>query len=42
MIRHKQVGKSADTQTETRLDVELTGNQRVTVRFNRLGVVELL
>ena len=42
MIRHKQVGKSADTETETRLDVELTGNQRVTVRFNRLGVVELL
>ena len=23
MIRHKQVGKSADTETETRLDVEL-------------------
>jgi hypothetical protein len=42
MIRHKQVGKSADTETETRLDVELMGNQRITVRFNRLGVVELV
>jgi hypothetical protein len=42
MIRHKQVGKSADTETETRLDVELMGNHRITVRFSRLGVVELL
>ena len=42
MIRHKQVGKSADTETQTPLDVELMGNQRITVRFNRLGVVELL
>jgi hypothetical protein len=41
-IQHKHAGKSADTETETRLDVELMGNQRVTVRFNRLGVVELL
>jgi hypothetical protein len=41
-IRHKQVGKPADTETETRLDLEVLTNQRITVRFNRLGVVELL
>jgi hypothetical protein len=41
-IRHKQVGKPADAEIGTRLDLEVLAGQRVTVRFNRLGVVELL
>jgi len=44
MIRHKQVGKSADTETETRLDVELTAGT-VTEMDSRLahdGVLEVL
>jgi hypothetical protein len=41
-IRHKQVGKPADAETGTRLDLEVLGGQRITLRFNRLGVVELL
>jgi hypothetical protein len=39
-IRHKQIGDSDET--ETRLSLELVGDQRITPRFNRLGVVELL
>jgi hypothetical protein len=39
-IRHKQIGDSDET--ETRLTLELVGDQRITPRFNRLGVVELL
>jgi hypothetical protein len=39
-IRHKQTGDSDET--ETRLTLELVGDQRTTPRFNRLGVVELL
>jgi hypothetical protein len=39
-IRHKQIGGSDET--ETRLTLELVSDQRITPRFNRLGVVELL
>ena len=39
-IRHKQIGDSDET--ETRLILELVGDQHTTPRFNRLGVVELL
>jgi hypothetical protein len=41
-IQHKQVGNPADSETETRLDLGVLGGQRVALRFNRLGVVELL
>ena len=41
-IRHKQVGKSGTPETETRLEVEVPGDQRIRVGFNSIGVVELL
>ena len=39
-IRYKQIGDSDET--ETRLTLELVGDQRITPQFNRLGVVQLL
>jgi hypothetical protein len=39
-IRHKRIGDADET--ETRLTLELVGDQRITPRFKRLGVVELL
>jgi hypothetical protein len=41
-IRHKQAGNRADWETETRLDLEVLTDRRIKLRFNRLGVVELL
>ena len=42
-IRHKQVGLAAATpDTETRLRIEGPEDQLITVRFNAIGVVELL
>jgi hypothetical protein len=41
-IRHKYVGFAATPDTETRLEVEGPEDQRITVRFNSIGVVELL
>jgi hypothetical protein len=41
-IRHKQVGKAATPETETRLELEVPGDQRIRVGFNSIGVVELL
>jgi hypothetical protein len=41
-IGHRQVGNPAAPETETRLEVEVLGDQRVTVGFNSIGVVELL
>jgi hypothetical protein len=41
-IRHKQVGFAAIPDTDTRLDVEGAADQLITVRFNAIGVVELL
>jgi hypothetical protein len=41
-IRHKQVGNPADSETETGLDLQVLNDKRINVRFNRLGVVELL
>lgn len=39
-IRHKQIGDSDET--GARLTLALVRDQRITPRFNRLGVVELL
>jgi hypothetical protein len=41
-IRHKQVGNSATPETETRLELEGPGDQRIRVGFNSIGAVELL
>lgn len=41
-IRHKQVGKPAAPETETRLDIEVLGERMIRVGFNSIGVVELL
>jgi hypothetical protein len=41
-IRHKQVGNAATPETETRLELEVPGDQRIRVGFNSIGVVELL
>jgi hypothetical protein len=41
-IRHKQVGNAATPETETRLELEGPGDQRIRVGFNAIGVVELL
>ena len=41
-IRHKQVGKTAAPETETRLEIEVFGDQSIRVGFNGIGVVELL
>jgi hypothetical protein len=41
-IRHKYVGFAATPDTETRLEIEGPEDQLITVRFNAIGVVELL
>jgi hypothetical protein len=41
-IRHKQVGNAATPETETRLELEGSGDQRIRVGFNSIGVVELV
>jgi hypothetical protein len=41
-IRHKQVGFAATPDTNTRLELEGPEDQLITVRFNAVGVVELL
>ena len=41
-IRHKQVGNAATPETETRLELEVPGDQRIRVGLNSIGVVELL
>ena len=40
-IRHKRVGSAATPETETRLELEGPGDQRIRVGFNSIGVVEL-
>ena len=40
-IRHR-VRKVAPSESETQLEVELTGGQRIRVGFNAIGVIELL
>jgi len=40
-IRHK-LRKPAPSETETQLEVEVTGGQRIRLGFNSIGVVELL
>ena len=41
-IRHKQVGNAATPETETRLELEVPGDQRIRVGFDSIVVVELL
>jgi hypothetical protein len=41
-IRHRQVRNAATPETETRLEVEVSADQRIRVGFNSIGVVELL
>jgi hypothetical protein len=41
-IRHKRVGNAATPETETRLELEGSEDQRIRVGFNAIGVVELL
>ena len=41
-IRHRQVGFAATPETETRLELQGPGDQRVRVSLNSIGVVELL
>jgi hypothetical protein len=40
-IRHR-IRKAAPSETETQLEVEVPGDQRIRVGFNAIGVVELL
>jgi hypothetical protein len=41
-IRHKYVGFAATPETETRLEIEGPEDQLITVRFNAIGVIQLL
>jgi hypothetical protein len=41
-VRHKRVGNAATPETETRLELEGPGGQRIRAGFNSIGVVELL
>jgi hypothetical protein len=41
-IRHKRVGNAVTPETETRLELEGSGDQRISVGFNSIGVVELV
>ena len=40
-IRHR-VRKADPSETETQLEIEVPGDQHIKVRFNAIGVVELL
>jgi hypothetical protein len=39
-VRHKRVGKTAPSETETQLELEVPGDQRIRLGFNSIGVVE--
>jgi hypothetical protein len=41
-VRHKRVGHAGTPETETRLELDGPGDQRIRVGFNSIGVVELL
>jgi hypothetical protein len=41
-VRHKQVGNAATPEIETRLELEVPGEQRIRAGFNSIGVMELL
>ena len=41
-VRHKRVKKSAPSETKTKLELEVPGDQHVRVGFNSIGVIELL
>jgi hypothetical protein len=41
-VRHKRVGNAGTPETETRLELDGPGDQRIRVGFNSIGVVELL
>jgi hypothetical protein len=41
-IRHQQIGETTGLETETRLEIEVLGDQSVRVGFNSIGVIELL
>jgi hypothetical protein len=41
-IRHKYSGFAATPDTETRVEIEGPEDQLITVRYNAIGVVELL
>jgi hypothetical protein len=41
-VRHKRVGKAAPSETDTRLELEVPGDQYIRMAFNSIGVVELL
>ena len=41
-LQHKQVGNAATPETETRLELEVPGEQRIRASFNSIGVIELL
>jgi hypothetical protein len=40
-VRHKRVGKAAPSETDTRLELEVPGDQHIRMAFNSIGVVEL-
>ena len=40
-VRHR-IRKAAPSETETQLEVEVSGDQRIRTRFSAIGVVELL
>jgi hypothetical protein len=41
-VRHKRVGNAGTPETETRLELDGPGDQRIRMGFNSIGVVELL
>lgn len=41
-VRHIRVGNAATPETETQLELEVPGDQRIRAGFNAIGVVELL
>ena len=41
-IGHRRAGNPSAPETETQLELEVLEDQRVTVGFNSIGVVELL
>ena len=40
-VRHKRVGNAAPSETDTRLELEVPGDQHIRMAFNSIGVVEL-
>lgn len=41
-VQHKQVGNAATPETETRLELEVPAEQRISMGSNSIGVMELL